>query len=250
MRDDEDEATLDRKEGLKTSQMKMKGYFADFPLKDGDEKDMVLSSANRSRGEKGSTPTPTKENARRTSGRNPISSFKSFKTRWPGKRSQSKSNRTGFAVELQQAHQRRQLKQRLLPESEEKKDDSQVFNKQQAEESEYYPPKAMSIFEDSEDGIRAQLKLEKLKNLAWKDKLDETEEQLRGIRETQSNEFVDQYTAQIRQLQEEVSHYKSLCKDESHKRETAEKELEKQNDRFRVLMFQEIPTYSPHFGDI
>jgi hypothetical protein len=117
---------------------------------------------------------------------------------------------------------------------------------------------------NTDDVIRNELQkacrmldMEKVKNLALKDKLIDVENQLRATRESQSNEFVDQYTRQIRQLQAEVVQYRQLVNEERRKREDLTEKynvLQQQNERFadkmNVLMFQHIPNHSPKFKDI
>lgn len=186
----------------------------------------------------------------------------------------SSTTASDFQKELQQVHRMRQRKQKW---DEEKKDDGVTWRE---EELQCYPPPpppgfpplsnnatSLHTLDDGVDDdlnasdelqkLRQMFELERIKNLALKDKLDETELQLKASKKAQSNEYVGHYTQNIRQLQQEVSHYRELWQNERQLRfdievkfESLRREHARQEERMDIIMFQHFPSIVPKFKDI
>ncbi|KAG7350909.1 serine/threonine protein kinase [Nitzschia inconspicua] len=190
----------------------------------------------------------------------------------------SSSATSGFQRELQQAHRRWERK-RNNPE-EEKKDEGKVWMQQ---EPEYFPPTPPGFLPKSNNSpttvtsfqppceidsdelditmelqkVRRLLDMERGKSIALKDKLRDTEIQLQAAKKLQPNEYVSKYAHKIRQLQQEVSHYRELWQNEKALRNDVEdkfsslrQEHAKQEERMEILKFQYLPSVAPRFKDI
>jgi hypothetical protein len=208
----------------------------------------------------------------------PFGSFRKSMSqkRQPTNSAAPSATKSGFQHELQQAYKRRQRKQKHLTDGEEKKDDSPSFHLQERE-PECFPPRPPPGFaaitfigttnrrqqgeevdyDANAETLAQKLHIEKLKNLALKDRLDEIESKLRTIKQSQSKDLLDDYTRQVRRLQQEVSYYQNLAHEERQMREiledkfcSLEHEHSKQKDRMKLLVFKEIPFSSPKFKAI